>query len=251
MLRAGNQSKRLLGMGTRGRKCRPSVPAAIGVEATAAVGRSAVPAVSIVRNPDLSEGRAITGAEVDTIPTTKVKCLACPSLRGAAAGGGTDPLANPTAQNPNSKVPKIDPTEGTGKNCTRHPFKSGSFLNQLCPSRRRDSQGSAYELVDSEAQWREIQERQGQQQMMMAATVRPAASSTPTTAGTNQPVPVQQATVRKATNAVNVSLSSSVNDSLLDQSDINGVETSSHVSSSRHRQHRKHHHRHHKHRYAA
>jgi G3E family GTPase len=100
--------------------------------------------------------------------------------------------------------------------------------------------------VDSEAQWREIQERQGLQQSQ-TATVRPAASSTPV-----QQQPVQQATVRKATtNAVNVS-TSSANDSLLDQSqsDLTTVETNSQVSSSRHRHHRKHNHRHHhKHRY--
>ncbi|EFX63179.1 hypothetical protein DAPPUDRAFT_119454 [Daphnia pulex] len=108
-------------------------------------------------------------------------------------------------------------------------------------NRRRSSQGSTYELVDSEAQWREIQERQGLQQSQ-TATVRPAASSTPV-----QQQPVQQATVRKATtNAVNVS-SSSANDSLLDQSqsDLTTVETNSQVSSSRHRHHRKHNHRHH------
>lgn len=110
--------------------------------------------------------------------------------------------------------------------------------------RRRGSQGSTYELVDSEAQWREIQERQGLQQSQ-AATVRPAASSTPV-----QQQPVQQATVRKASNAVNVS-TSSVNDSLLDQShsDLTAVETNSQAS-SRHRHHRKHnnHRHHHKHR---
>lgn len=109
-------------------------------------------------------------------------------------------------------------------------------------SRRRSSHGSTYELVDSEAQWREIQERQAHQQSQ-AATVRPAASSTPV-----QQQPVQQATVRKASNAVNVS-TSSVNDSLLDQSqsDLTAVETNSQTS-SRHRHHRKHRH-HHKHRY--
>ena len=107
-------------------------------------------------------------------------------------------------------------------------------------SRRRGSQGSNYELVDSEAQWREIQERQGLQQAQ-TAQVRPAASSTPVQQ------PVQQATVRKASNAVNVS-TSSVNDSLLDQSqsDLTAVETNSQAS-SRHRSHRKHRH-HHKHR---
>ncbi|KAI9555617.1 hypothetical protein GHT06_018132 [Daphnia sinensis] len=108
-------------------------------------------------------------------------------------------------------------------------------------NRRRSSQGSTYELVDSEAQWREIQERQGLKQSQ-TATVRPAASSTPV-----QQPPIQQATVRKSsTNAANIS-TSSANDSLLDQSqsDVTTVETNSQVSSSRHRHHRKHNHRHH------
>jgi len=113
--------------------------------------------------------------------------------------------------------------------------------------RRRGSQGSTYELVDSEAQWREIQERQGQKQQMQTATaILPAAFSSPAQMQ-QQGVP-QQATVRKASASLT---SPSSNSSLLDQSNgelMMSTETASQAS-SRHRQHRKHHHRHsHKHR---
>jgi len=113
--------------------------------------------------------------------------------------------------------------------------------------RRRGSQGSTYELVDSEAQWREIQERQGQKQQMQTATaILPSAFSSPAQMQ-QQGVP-QQATVRKASASLT---SPSSNSSLLDQSNgelMMSTETASQAS-SRHRQHRKHHHRHsHKHR---
>ena len=99
--------------------------------------------------------------------------------------------------------------------------------------RRRSSHGSAYELVDSEAQWKQVQERNEQHQQKKSL---PIASSTPIQA-------VQQATVRKASSTT---VSSTVNaESLSDPN--NSVETSS-QSSSRHRHHRKHHHhRHDKH----
>lgn len=164
---------------------------------------------------------------------------------GATVGDGdTAPPATRLAASRITRAHTAGQTEGTGEIFSFSPsippmklFRNFFFLYR----RRRSSQGSTYELVDSEAQWREIQERQGLQQSQ-TATVRPAASSTPV-----QQQPVQQATVRKATtNAVNVS-SSSANDSLLDQSqsDLTTVETNSQVSSSRHRHHRKHNHRHH------
>ena len=93
--------------------------------------------------------------------------------------------------------------------------------------RRRGSHGSTYELIDSEEQWREVQERKEQ-------ITHPTASSTP------QQQAVQQATVRKATGAASTL---SANESTDVQAN---VETTSQAS-SRHRQHRKHHHRHEKH----
>lgn len=164
---------------------------------------------------------------------------------GATVGDGdTAPPATRLAASRITRAHTAGHTGGTGETvlsfCSIPPMEL-IVTNSGFHRRRRSSQGSTYELVDSEAQWREIQERQGLQQSQ-TATVRPAASSTPV-----QQQPVQQATVRKATtNAVNVS-SSSANDSLLDQSqsDLTTVETNSQVSSSRHRHHRKHNHRHH------
>lgn len=192
-------------------------------------------------------GRVI-GIEVGIIRTTKAKHRVSRNHRETVGEGDIAPPATRLVASQIIRVLITDPIGGISNYListiihwiSRH--LNGDFRRLFSIFfRRRDSHGSTYELVDSEAQWREIQERQALQQSQ-TATVRPAASSTPV-----QQQPVQQATVRKASNAVNVS-TSSVNDSLLDQSqsDLTAVETNSQTS-SRHRHHRKHKH-HHKHR---
>lgn len=211
----------------------------------------------------------VTGIEVDTTRITKVKSRVFRNHREPVGDGDIAPPATRLEASRIITVLIIDPT-GEISNAfiiniyfLFFIYEDEFFPHVLFPLvniltshfdihtdcwltivilRRRDSHGSTYELVDSEAQWREIQERQAGLQQSQTAAVRPAASSSPV-----QPLPVQQATVRKASNAVNVS-TSSVNDSLLDQShsDLTGIETNSQAS-SRSRHHRKHRH-HHKHR---
>lgn len=189
----------------------------------------------------LDAGR-VTEIEVG-IRTMKAKPRVFRNRRETA---GEEDIVHPVTRLEASRIIRVlitDRIEGISNHITVifPRWKMDLMALDVFISRRRSSHGSTYELVDSEAQWREIQERQAHQQSQ-AATVRPAASSTPV-----QQQPVQQATVRKASNAVNVS-TSSVNDSLLDQSqsDLTAVETNSQTS-SRHRHHRKHRH-HHKHR---